>query len=37
MADCWLENPEERPSFQLLVNDVGELLLKNKTAEYANV
>ena len=37
MADCWLESPEERPSFQALVNEVSEFMLeKNKAAEYTN-
>ncbi|XP_065835232.1 tyrosine-protein kinase receptor UFO-like isoform X2 [Oscarella lobularis] len=34
MADCWLKNPEERPSFQVLVNEISELILANKAAEY---
>ncbi|XP_065835753.1 tyrosine-protein kinase receptor TYRO3-like [Oscarella lobularis] len=37
MADCWSENPEKRPSFQLLVNDVSEFMLVTKAAEYTSV
>ncbi|XP_065835765.1 tyrosine-protein kinase receptor UFO-like [Oscarella lobularis] len=37
MADCWLENPEKRPSFQILVNDVSEIMLATKAAEYTSV
>ena len=37
MADCWLENQEERPSFQLLDNDVSEFMLTTKAAEYTSV
>ena len=37
MAECWLENPEERPSFQVLANEVSEFMLATKAAEYTSV
>ncbi|XP_065829687.1 fibroblast growth factor receptor-like [Oscarella lobularis] len=37
MGDCWKEDPEERPSFPQLVNDVSELMLANKEGGYVTV
>ena len=37
MGDCWKEDPEERPSFPQLVNNVSELMLANKEGGYVAV
>ncbi|XP_065835531.1 uncharacterized protein [Oscarella lobularis] len=37
IADCWLENPEKRPSFQVLVNEISEFMLASKAEEYKKV